>query len=228
MENNETVAVPELIVMLTHNDLTVADAEAVFESCKDSSAKYWGMKEEPLPLEVMKRIYDSMHRAGKTTVLEVVAYTEEEGLRGARIAAECGCDILMGTKFFPSIAEFCKDHQIKYMPFVGTITGRPSVLSGTIDEIIAEAEDVMNRGAFGVDLLGYRYVDDPVELNKALAARFPRKVCIAGSINSFERLDEIKEAAPESFTIGGAFFENRFPGGSMTDQINSVCDYLKK
>ena len=42
---------PELIVMLTHNDLTVTDAYEIFDQCKKSKAKFWGFKEEPLPLE---------------------------------------------------------------------------------------------------------------------------------------------------------------------------------
>ena len=36
---------PELIVMLTHNDLTVENAAEVFETCKNSKAEYWGFKE---------------------------------------------------------------------------------------------------------------------------------------------------------------------------------------
>lgn len=43
----------------------------------------------------------------KKTFLEVVEYTEEEGLERAKIALECGCDILMGTLFYDSINEFC-------------------------------------------------------------------------------------------------------------------------
>ena len=37
---------PELIVMLTHNDLTVENAAEVFETCKNSKAEYWGFKEK--------------------------------------------------------------------------------------------------------------------------------------------------------------------------------------
>ena len=36
---------PELIVMLTHNDVTVANAREVFEGAKDAKAKFWGFKE---------------------------------------------------------------------------------------------------------------------------------------------------------------------------------------
>ena len=90
---------PELVVMLTWHDYTVDNALQVFEACKDSMACCWGMKEHSLPVEQMKELYARMHACGKTTFLEVVTYTEEEGLAGAQLAAECGCDILMGTKY---------------------------------------------------------------------------------------------------------------------------------
>ena len=51
---------PELIVMLTHNDFTVSNAEEIFEQCKDSKARYWGFKDHPLPLEKMKRLFARM------------------------------------------------------------------------------------------------------------------------------------------------------------------------
>ena len=49
-----------------------------------------------------------MKKQGKSTFLEVVEYTEEQGLKGAEMALECGCDILMGTVYFDSINAFCK------------------------------------------------------------------------------------------------------------------------
>ena len=36
---------PEIIIMLTNNDITVTNAEEVFESCKDLPAKKWGFKD---------------------------------------------------------------------------------------------------------------------------------------------------------------------------------------
>lgn len=218
---------PQLVVMLTHNDFTVNNAEEIFESCKGSEAAFWGMKEKPLPLSRMKDLFSRMKEAGKTTVLEVVAYDAEEGLRGAEVAAECGCDILMGTKFYPSVLDFCKTHGLRYMPFVGTIEGRPSVLKGSVEEITAEAKELIGCGADGIDLLGYRYTGDTVELNKTLCMSLPGKLCIAGSVDSYQRLDEIKEAGPALFTIGSAFFENRF-GGSFCEQINKVCRYVRQ
>ena len=117
-----------LIVMLTHNDRTVENAYEIFDKCKNSKANFWGFKEKPLSLNQMKKLYKYMKENGKTTFLEVVEYTEKEGLKGAKTAVECGCDILMGTVFFDSINEFCKKNNLKYMPFVGKVTKRPSIL----------------------------------------------------------------------------------------------------
>lgn len=217
--------VPQLVVMLTHNDLTVENAEEVFELCKDSRARFWGMKEKPLSPRRMKELFSRMKECGKTTALEVVAYDETGAMNGAGLAAECGCDILMGTKFHPQVAQLCHRHGIKYLPFVGTIEGRPSVLTGTIQDIVAEARDVVSRGADGVDLLGYRYVGDTVALNKALVESLHAPVCIAGSIDSTLRLDEVKDASPWAFTIGSAFFDGKFPG-SLPRQIDHVCSQM--
>ena len=216
-----------LIVMLTHNDETVNNAHEIFEKCKNSDVKFWGFKEKSLPIEQMKNLYKYMKECGKTTFLEVVEYTEKEGLEGAKIALECGCDILMGTMFFDSINEFCKKNNLRYMPFVGNVTERPSILEGEIDEIIKEANEYLKKGVYGFDLLGYRYTGNAVELNERFVLEVNAPVCIAGSVNGYERLDELKNINPWSFTIGSAFFENKFDG-SFEEQINKVCEYVKQ
>lgn len=216
---------PELIVMLTHDDLTVENAYQVFEDCRDTKALYWGFKEQPLPLAEMQRIYARMKECGKRTVLEVVAYTEAEGLEGAQMAAACGCDVLMGTCFYESILRFCEDHGIRYMPFVGQITGRPSILRGSVESMLAEAEALKECGASGIDLLGYRYDADAQELIAQIVAASALPVCVAGSIDSVERLQFIKDVQPWAFTIGSAFFEHKF-GDSIAEQINKVCDFI--
>ena len=213
--------------MLTHNDETVNNAHEIFEKCKNSDAKFWGFKEKSIPIEQMKNLYKYMKECGKTTFLEVVEYTEKKGLEGAKIALECGCDILMGTMFFDSINEFCKKNNLRYMPFVGNVTERPSILEGEIDEIIKEANEYLKKGVYGFDLLGYRYTGNAVELNERFVLEINAPVCIAGSVNGYERLDELKNINPWSFTIGSAFFENKFDG-SFEEQINKVCEYVKQ
>ena len=143
------------------------------------------------------------------------------------MAAEYGCDVLMGTMYFDSINEFCKEHGLKYMPFVGTVEERPSVLKGNVDEIINEAKLCIEKGVDGFDLLGYRFVEDAFELNKRFVNEVNSPVCIAGSVNSYERLDELKSIKPWAFTIGSAFFDNAY-GNDFARQIDNVCEYIEK
>lgn len=218
--------VPNLIVMLTYNDRTVENADEIFEQCKNSSAEYWGFKEEGLSLPQMKKLYSYMKTCGKTTVLEVVAYTETECIDGAKAAFECGCDILMGTVYYDSVNDYCKEHNLKYMPFVGDIKNRPSVLSGTVDDMIAQANEYLKKGVFGFDLLGYRYTGNTAELIEKFVSQVSAPVCVAGSINSYAKLSDVKKSGAWAFTIGGAFFENKF-GGSFCEQIEKVCQYIK-
>ena len=217
----------DLIVMLTHNDRTVENAFEIFDECKTAKAKCWGFKDKTLSLYDMKKLFSYMKELEKTTFLEVVGYTEEEGMDGAKMALECNVDVLMGTAFFDSINDFCLEHNLKYMPFVGKVTGRPSVLEGDIQEILRETDNYIKKGVYGIDLLSYRYTGDVERLNDGIIKNINVPVCIAGSINNYERLDEIKRIKPELFTIGGAFFENKF-GGSFKEQIDKVCEYMEK
>jgi len=217
----------KLIVMLTQNDRTVKNACEIFEQCKDSKAKFWGLKEEGLPFEKMKSLFAYMKRCGKSTVLEVVSYTEEKCMQGAKMALECGCDILMGTLFFDSVNEFCKTNRLKYMPFIGKTTCRPSVLEGTVPEMINEANALLEKGVCGFDLLGYRYTGNAAVLIRKFVSQINAPTCIAGDIDSFERLNEVKSCGAWAFTVGSAFFDGKF-GGTFNEQIDKVCDYINE
>lgn len=216
---------PVLIVMLTYDDKTAPDAEEIFEQCRDCPAEYFGFKELDLPHDSMKRLFARMRECGKKTALEVVAYTEPECIDGAKLAAECGVDMLMGTMYSDAVRDICHENGILYLPFVGEVTGRPSVLGGTIDGMIAEANSLVGRGVYGFDLLGYRFTGDAAELNRRFASEVGAPVVIAGSIDSFERIDEVRESGAWGFTIGSAFFDNCF-GGSFPEQVGRVCEYL--
>lgn len=218
---------PQLIVMLTHHDKTVSNALQVFETCKQSQAQYFGMKDGTFDTLQMKSIFDYMKENNKTTVLEIVQYDEEQSLAGAKLAVECGVDILMGTCFFDSVHDYCKAHQLKYMPFVGEIYNRPSILTGTVESMLAQIQHYKQKGVYGIDLLGYRYTGNAELLNQTLVSQSELPIIIAGSIDSTQKLDEMKRISPFAFTIGSAFFEHKFGNGFM-EQINFVCDYLKQ
>ena len=55
---------PELIVMLTHNDVTVPDADAVFARCQHTRARYWGFKGEGLSFAEMQVLFARMKACG--------------------------------------------------------------------------------------------------------------------------------------------------------------------
>lgn len=123
--------------------------------------------------------------------------------------------------------DFCRVNHLNYLPFVGKITGRPSVLEGSLEEMINEANAYIAKGVYGIDLLGYRYTGDAALLNRNFVKNMKVPVCIAGSVNSYERLQEIKDVSPWAFTIGGAFFENKFDG-TMKEQIDKVYNFMKE
>ncbi len=217
-----------LIVMLTYNDRTVPEALEVFEGAKSSRAEDWGFKDVGLPPDQMRRLVDRMKEAGKTTYLEVVRYSEEECLESASLAIKCGFDYLMGTVFYDSVLALLSSSTIKYMPFCGRVSGSPSILEGSIEEIVEEGKRVAARGVDGFDLLAYRHTGDPEGLARRFVREIPLPVVMAGSIGSFERLDRVREVAPWGFTIGSAFFDHKFGAGlSFGEQIDGVVSYLE-
>jgi hypothetical protein len=219
---------PELIVMLTHHDQTVPQALELFENTRDFPITHWGFKDVGLPPKEMQRIVTAMKNAGKTTFLEVVSLSEEEGLQGAHLAVELGFDILMGTVFYPSIADYLKDKSVRYYPFPGHVHSHPSILDGTIDDIVAHASKLEGYGVHGLDLLTYRYDGEASRLLKRVVQATNIPIVSAGSIASFERINEVWDSGAWGFTIGSAFFEKQFvPDGSFEQNVLAVCNWLR-
>lgn len=220
----------KLIVMLTHNDKTVSNAYEVFQQCKDLPVNNWGFKDVGMAPEKMKELCSAMKAAGKTTFLEVVTYTEEDCLRGARLAVECGFDYLLGTLMYDSVAKYTAEKGLKYLPFVGKVSGSPSILEGSAAEMTAQAESFKKAGAYGTDLLGYRYIDgDPEALSAEFIKNSPIPTVLAGSISSVERLEKVKSMDPWLFTMGSALFTANFvSGGSVYENLEKVCSILKE
>jgi hypothetical protein len=221
----EFMRYPQLIVMLTHHDVTVPDSKEIFLEAKDAPCDFWGFKDVGLPEEQMRDLVACMKDAGKTTFIESLAYTEEEGLKSVRLAADCGFDVVLGTHYSKSILDLTNGNNIKYLPFVGK--RHEHRLYGEIDDIIAEAKQVLSYGTYGVNLPGFRYVGDAITLITKLVKSVDKPVSVVGSINNFDRLDLIKQTNPWMFTIGSAFFEKNF-GDTFTEQIEVVTEYMKR
>lgn len=220
---------PDIVVMLTHHDVTVPNAYEVFETCKDLPVQFWGFKNVGLPKDQMKALTAAMKAAGKTTFLEVVTYDEDSCMDGAKTAVECGFDCLMGTLYYESVHNYLKEQGLTYMPFVGKVSGSPSILEGTNEEIIQNAKDLMAKGIKGFDILAYRHVVDGEKLAREFCAAIDAQICIAGSINSYARIDTMFDIGPWTFTMGSALFEKKFvPDGDFRTNLKAVAEYMAK
>lgn len=222
---------PELIVMLTHKDKTVEYALDLWEEVKDTPVQYWGFKDVGLSTDSMKELIKRMKDAGKTTCLEVVSLSEEEGFAAAKLAVEADADILMGTVLFDSINDYLLTKSVKYFPFPGKIYGHPSILDGSIEEIVAHCCELEAKGVDGLDLLTYRYKypESCLTLLTEVVKATKIPIVSAGSVASFDRIGDIRDTGAWGFTIGGAFFEKKFlADGSFKDNVMSVYNWLEE
>ena len=219
---------PELIVMLTYNDRTVENALELFDQMKDSPVKQWGFKDVGLPKEEIRELVRLMSDAGKTTYLEVVSLSEGEGLEGAELAVASGVDILMGTVFFDSINEYLRDKPVAYYPFLGNVHSHPTVLEGSVEEIVAHAQQLEAKGVDGVDLLTYRHTAEAAGLLRAVVEALSVPVICAGSVGSYDRIGEVVDSKAWGFTVGTALFEEKFvPKGSFRENVTHVWNWMQ-
>ena len=169
----------------------------------------------------------TMKAEGKVTNLEIVSLSEEEGLAGAKIAVEAGFDILMGTVYYDSIRDYLKGAGVKYYPFCGKVYGHPSILDGTLEEVVAHAKELEAKGVDGIDLLSYRYTGDPVKLLAEVVKAVKIPVVSAGSIDTYDRIMEVVGTGADGMTMGSALFAKKFKAdGDFRENLELVCDYM--
>lgn len=216
----------KLVVMLTDNDVTVSNAKEQFLSCESLPVTSWGFKDVGLPIDQMIDLVKTMKSKGKETNLEVVSLSEEESLAGAKIAVEAGFDVLMGTVYYDSIRKFLDGTGVKYFPFCGKVHGHPSILDGTIEEVVEDAKRLEANGVDGIDLLSFRYTGDPLKLLTEVVKAVKVPIISAGSVDSFERMKQIEATGATGITMGSALFRNKFVEGSFADNLKVVCDYM--
>jgi hypothetical protein len=104
------------------------------------------------------------------------------------------------------------------------VIGHPSLLRGTIAEIAGDAASLTARpGVHGLDLLAYRYDGDVEALTAAVRDASAGPVIAAGSVDSLERIETLRDIGVWGFTIGGAIFDGKFAGApSVRAQIKTV------
>ena len=215
----------EFIFMLTRDDVTVADAPDVLAGLRESGLRYVGFKDVGPPPAVLEKVTAAAHEAGMEVMLEVVSTDAEDELRSLRAARQIGVDWVLGGTHPEEGVSILAGSDIRYCPFPGTIEGHPSVLRGSIDAIAADAAQLTAiDGVHGLDLLAYRHRDvDPIALTSAVVEAADGPVIAAGSVASLEQIADLEAAGAWGFTIGGAIFEQRLPGGpTVAGQVAAV------
>lgn len=213
------------IFMLTRNDRTVADASQQLQTALSLGVRHIGFKDIGLPLGQLKSLNAAIKAGDTTSYLEVVSLDRESEIVSARAAVEIGVDILLGGTRVDDVLSVIKGTGIQYFPFAGRITGHPSVLEGSIEEIVESAKAIAARdGVHGLDLLAYRSAENVPELMKAVCAAVSKPVFMAGSIDTSERIAVVKSAGAAGFTIGTAALDGKYPasGKDLLSQLNTI------
>jgi len=217
----------EFIFMLTHNDATVDNASDVLEEVLDTGLRCVGFKDVGASRETLAEVAARAHEAHMKVMLEIVTTDAEEELRTLGAAAEIGVDCVLGGTHPSEGAALLRETGIQYYPFPGRIEGHPSVLVGELEEIAEHARELSAmEGVHGVDLLAYRHESlDPMALTRAVVDAVDGPVIVAGSIANLDQIAAVGRSGAWGFTIGGAIFEGRLPGGpSIAGQVAAVLN----
>jgi mannose-6-phosphate isomerase-like protein (cupin superfamily) len=213
------------IFMLTRNDCTVENAADHLATALRLGVRHIGFKDIGLPIDQLKALNRTIKAGGATSYLEVVSLDPESEIASARAAVEIGVDMLLGGTRVDDVLPVLLGTRIQYYPFPGRILGHPSVLEGSIDEIVASARAMTSRsGVDGLDLLAYRFAGDVPMLMKAVCNAVAKPVIMAGSIATAERIAVVKDAGAAGFTIGTAALDGLYPADdkSVAGQLAAI------
>lgn len=212
----------EFIFMLTRSDVTVPDCLEVYDSIRTCDLKWVGFKDVGQPVSVLRTLTHRIHADGRRAVLEVVSIDEASELGSVRAGLDIGVDLIMGGTRPSLVVPLVAERAVRYFPFPGEIVGHPSVLRGSIDQIVKSAADFSAlSGVDGLDLLAYRFDGDVPDLVRRVVQASSGPVVAAGSIDSAERIAVVTAAGAWGFTIGSSVFDGSFaPGASLIEAID--------
>jgi len=217
--------VSHFILMLTENDATVSDAIAQYDGLRDSPVRYVGFKDIGLPIAELKELARRIRADGRKVMLEVVATSRGAELESISASLEIGVDYLLGGRHVEDALQMLRGSPVRYFPFAGRTVGHPTVLEGTIDEIVEDACRIASMpGVHGLDLLAYRFAGggDPAELTRRVVQAVNVPVIAAGSIDHEARVKAMIGAHTWGFTVGSALFNNAFVDRRLSAQIETL------
>lgn len=216
----------DFIFMLTRSDRTVEDCLELMEQIAPLRLGHVGFKDIGVSLTVLDRLAQAIRDSGAISYMEVVSTSPEDCLRSARIARDLGVDRLLGGTQVDETLAILEGSRTAYFPFPGRPVGHPTRLGGHPLEIEQHCRAFMRKGCAGVDLLAYRSTEaDPLDLVRAARRGLGEGSLIAaGSVTSAERIQALKAAGADAFTIGSAVFDGSFSPakGSTLSQLADV------
>lgn len=213
----------DFIFMLTENDETVPNAIELLDCLRSTGLKHVGCKEVGASPDVLKELVSRVRALGGTSYLELVGSTAEESLAATDRAIEFGFDCLFGGVDPERILSRCKG-KVNYFPFAGQIEGHPVQLRGTASDIAKDCQRLCEAGYPGIDLLLYRAVDDDhARILKACRTAVTGKLFVAGSVNSPERIEQLRNGGVDAFTIGSAILD-----GSIFPEAHDLHDRVSR
>jgi len=215
------------IFMLTYADRTLDNALDYVDDLSDSGLHYIGFKDVGATPERQRAIARAARDAGFETMLEVVSTTREDEVNSVQAALAAGVDWILGGTQPDAVLPLLVGAPVKYCPFPGRVSGHPSVLEGTIDEIAASARELTSReGVYGLDLLAYRHASADIEhLTRAVVDASSGPVIAAGSVVRDDQIRTLSQAGAWGFTIGSAIVEGLFPGApDVKAQVRHVLE----
>lgn len=216
----------EFIFMLTRDDRTVDDGVDVLRSLEHSGLRYVGFKDVGASPARQRELTTCAHSLGMDVMLEVVSTSLADEVTSVESARAAGVDWVLGGTNPDAGLDILAGSGIKYCPFPGRVTGHPSVLSGEIDEIAAQARTLTaSDGVAGVDLLTYRHqTADPSELTTAVVNAVTGVVIVAGSVVTDDQIAVLAKTGAWAFTIGSAIFDGSVTGDDVPSRIAHVLE----
>lgn len=221
---------PEFIAMLAKKDANVESIPEIIDACRGIPVSSWGFKSTGLSDEDILGISKCLNEAGKQVYVEVVTYTQEEYFRIAELAKSGLIYCVTGTIYDSAMHSKLKECGVKYIPIVGKTIGLNGVITKPLEDIVADAVRVCAEDTDGISIMAYRHLQlDGNEIIKAVRSAIPEqsKLMVVGSVNSFERIDNVIALGADFFSIGSALFNAQFvPDADFRSNLSEVADYL--
>ena len=133
------------IFMLTRNDRTVADARSNSKPRSASASGTSASRISACRSMQLKSLNAAIKAGGASSYLEVVSLDRDSEIVSAKAAVDIGVDVLLGGTRVDDVLPILRGTGIRYFPFAGRISGHPSVLEGTIEEIVQSAKAITAR-----------------------------------------------------------------------------------